>query len=36
MQVFIGVGEPRPVDSLGKMPDCERELSELTEILALK
>jgi hypothetical protein len=36
MQVYIGVGELRPADSLVKMPDCERELSELTEKLALK
>jgi hypothetical protein len=36
MQVFIGVAEAIPVDSLIKMPDSERELSELTEKLALK
>ena len=36
MQLFICVTEPIPVDSLVKMPDCDRELSELTENLVLK
>jgi len=36
MQVFIEVGESIPVENIVKMPESQRELSELTENLAFK